>query len=77
MDLSILEDLYFKQKQNNHGNMYRFLLDNYRIVRYEDLASDPQLWTKSMYDFLGIQMSAEIQGWLKKNTQSDDKFHPR
>ena len=77
MDLSILEDLYLKQTQTNHGNMYRFLLDNYRIVRYEDVASDPELWTKSMYDFLGIQMSTEIQGWLKKNTQSDDKRHLR
>ena len=78
MDLSILEDLYFEHLQGNHGNnMYRYLLDNYRIVRYEDIASDPELWTKSMYDFLGIQMSSGIRDWIKKNTQLDDKFHPR
>ena len=78
MDLSILEDLYFEHLQGNHGkDMYRYLLDNYRIVRYEDIASDPELWTKSMYDFLGIQMGSGIRDWIKKNTQLDDKFHPR
>ena len=73
MDLSILKEVNLKQTQGEHSNMYRFLRDNYRIVRYEDVASDPELWAKSLYDFLGIQMSGEIQDWIKKNTQLDDK----
>ena len=72
-DLSLLEDLSDATNSfSNHSNMYTHLLNNYRIVRYEDIASRPQLWAKSMYRFLGLQSDSRIEDWIRENTILDE-----
>ena len=74
-DLSLLKDIHDNKTQHlgYHGDdVISYLRDNYRIVRYEDIASDPEQWTKSMYNFLGLNLHEKIVNWIKKNTNQDD-----
>ena len=74
-DLSLLKDIHDNNTLHlgHHGDdVLSYLRDNYRIVRYEDIASDPEQWTKSMYNFLGLNLHEQIVNWIKKNTNQDD-----
>lgn len=41
-----------------------FLRDRYKVVRYEDLASDPLAHVEAIYRFTGLEMTPELQNWL-------------
>ena len=74
-DLCTLKDMLNNnnnKESSHHSNMLPYLLDNYRIVRYEDIASHPEQWTKSMYKFLQIPMDKKVLNWIKENTEVDD-----
>jgi hypothetical protein len=50
---------------------------NMKIVRYEDMAMDPIKLTNSIYDFLGLQITPEIEEFLKVSTQVEDNHKYR
>ena len=43
-----------------------------RIIRYEDMASDPINITKAIYEFVKLEMTTEIEEFLKVATSVDD-----
>ena len=43
-----------------------------RIVRYEDMAKDPERITNEIYKFVNLEQTAEISKFLKISTQNDD-----
>ena len=71
-DLHILKDLIGNKESSHHGNMLPHLLNSYRIVRYEDIAANPEEWTKSMYEFLQIPLDVKVLNWIRENTNMDD-----
>jgi len=54
----------FKIQENYHSIM--------RIVRYEDMASDPENITKLIYSFVNLEMTPEISTFLQISTQKED-----
>ena len=73
-DLSILRDLYDNQyTSRRYGDMLPYFRDNYRLMRYEDLASEPEEWTRAMYKFIGVPMKPQVLWWIEQNTKQDDK----
>ena len=42
------------------------------IVRYEDMANDPENTTKLIYNFLNLEMSPEISSFLQNSTQNEN-----
>ena len=73
-DLPLLKNILANnnnKESDHHSNMLPYLLDNYRILRYEDIASHPEQWTKSMCGFLQIPMDNKVLNWIKENTNVD------
>ena len=48
-------------------------------VQYQDLIADPQKEVRRVYDFIGLQLSAEteatMQRWMRENVQSKHGVH--
>ena len=38
------------------------------FCRYEDLSLDPFRVVKNVYDFVGLELTSEINDWLERNT---------
>ena len=70
-DFSELKDILNNKKSSHRSNMLPYLLDNYRIVRYEDIAANSEQWTISMYEFLQIPLDVKVLTWIKENTNLD------
>lgn len=49
-----------------------WLRQRYILLRYEDLAKDPFLIANQLYTFLGLQMPASVEHWLRNNTARDE-----
>ena len=63
-DLSLLKDFH----NRIHSEDINFL-DNYKIVRFEDIALNPTAWAKSMYNFLEIPIHKNVLNWIKTHTK--------
>ncbi|XP_027228274.2 carbohydrate sulfotransferase 1 isoform X3 [Penaeus vannamei] len=46
--------------------------DSFTMLKYEDLASDPQEEIHKLMDFLGLEFSPEIAQYVKETTEKDD-----
>ncbi|XP_067903028.1 carbohydrate sulfotransferase 1 [Heterodontus francisci] len=46
-----------------------WLKGRYMLVRYEDLAREPQKKTEEIYRFLGLSMDGSVQRWILNNTR--------
>ena len=77
-DLNTMKRLLSNSKvsdSNHHyGNtLLRAFLDNYRVIRFEDIAEDAVLSVEAMYDFLGLEMHRRVLTWIEDNTKEDQK----
>ncbi|KAE8297596.1 Carbohydrate sulfotransferase 1 [Larimichthys crocea] len=50
-----------------------WLKGKYMLVRYEDLAKNPLLKTKEMYDYLGLPMDKNVEDWIHANTRGSNE----
>lgn len=48
-----------------------WLQGRYLLVRYEDLAFNPQGKAGEIYKFVGLDMESRVQAWIMKNTRSN------
>ena len=71
-DLPLLKEIH---NSLDSGNGH--LLDNYKLVRYEDVALDPSAWVKSMYKFLKTPIHKNVLKWIKENTNGSDSDSSR
>ncbi|XP_060695055.1 carbohydrate sulfotransferase 1 [Hemiscyllium ocellatum] len=46
-----------------------WLKGRYMLVRYEDLAREPERKTREMYRFLGVAMDTNVRRWIVRNTR--------
>ncbi|XP_078271672.1 carbohydrate sulfotransferase 1 [Rhinoraja longicauda] len=46
-----------------------WLKGRYMLVRYEDLAREPEKKTREIYRFLGVSLDANVKGWIINNTR--------
>ncbi|XP_047473922.1 uncharacterized protein LOC125028568 isoform X1 [Penaeus chinensis] len=46
--------------------------DRFTMLKYEDLASDPQEEIHKLMDFMGLEFSSEIAQYVKETTEKDD-----
>ncbi|XP_078077438.1 carbohydrate sulfotransferase 1 [Mustelus asterias] len=46
-----------------------WLKGRYMLVRYEDLAREPERKTEEIYRFLGVAMDGNVQRWILNNTR--------
>ncbi|XP_070580558.1 carbohydrate sulfotransferase 1-like [Ptychodera flava] len=69
------EDLCRDLVKNLHiaSSSPAWLKDAYMLVRYEDLARQPNKMADNIYQFLGIRMPKEVQDWIQRNTKSGDR----
>ncbi|XP_002734764.1 carbohydrate sulfotransferase 1-like [Saccoglossus kowalevskii] len=58
-------------------NMPTWLQDRYKIVRYEDLASDPITIAKDIYKFLHMDIPYEVTSWIEENTKNEEQNEGR
>ncbi|XP_012723099.3 carbohydrate sulfotransferase 5-like [Fundulus heteroclitus] len=60
----------------SHLNIYErgifnpppFLEDRYKLVRYEDIVRNPTTELNDIYEFVGLQMTSEVEEWIHKMT---------
>uniref|UniRef100_A0A3Q2PYG6 Sulfotransferase n=1 Tax=Fundulus heteroclitus TaxID=8078 RepID=A0A3Q2PYG6_FUNHE len=60
----------------SHLNIYErgifnpppFLEDRYKLVRYEDVVRNPTTELNDIYEFVGLQMTSEVEEWIHKMT---------
>ncbi|KAI1905439.1 hypothetical protein AGOR_G00016190 [Albula goreensis] len=45
-----------------------WLRGRYLLVRYEDLARQPEAKAKEIYRFVGLEMDERVLGWISRNT---------
>lgn len=50
-----------------------FLKGRYKMVRYEDLARNPLGEITAMYDFVGLEMTRQLEEWIYKVTHGKGK----
>lgn len=50
----------------------RWLNDRYKLVRYEDVTSQPLRKAEEMYNFTGIPFNSRVSKWISRNTQKTD-----
>ncbi|KAM9861034.1 carbohydrate sulfotransferase 1-like [Aulostomus maculatus] len=50
-----------------------WLKGKYMLIRYEDMARNPLLKTKEIYDFLGVPMVRQVERWISANTHGGNK----
>lgn len=50
-----------------------FLEGRYKMVRYEDVARNPQKEIKDIYDFVGLEMTKELEEWIYSVTHGKGK----
>lgn len=50
-----------------------FLKGRYKMVRFEDIAFNPLKEINDIYDFVGLQMTPELQDWIITVTQGKGK----
>lgn len=50
-----------------------FLKGRYKMVRYEDVARNPQGEINAMYDFVGLEMTSQLEEWIHKLTHGEGK----
>ena len=48
----------------------RIFPSNFKQVRYEDLATQPEQTARNIYDFLQLELPAKVLEWLKANTRA-------
>ncbi|XP_026220944.1 carbohydrate sulfotransferase 6-like isoform X2 [Anabas testudineus] len=53
-----------------------FLNGRYKMVRYEDMARDPLGEIFSMYEFVGLEMTRQMEEWIYKVTHGKGKGSP-
>ncbi|XP_077987514.1 carbohydrate sulfotransferase 1-like [Glandiceps talaboti] len=49
--------------------------DNFKILRFEDIALNPREYADIMYSHVGIDIDSEVYQWIDKHTQSNEKQH--
>ena len=69
-------------KMNKDVNISLYLssklsTDQYRIIRYEKLASSPLKIAKNIFEFTGIDFAPEVKDWLQKNSLLADNNDKR
>ncbi|XP_072019592.1 carbohydrate sulfotransferase 1-like [Amphiura filiformis] len=69
-----VDEMYYNECDEMENNL-RFWKDppswlrgRHMLLRYEDLADDPDSITEKIYDFLGLKVPATVKMWLKYNT---------
>ncbi|XP_029009994.1 carbohydrate sulfotransferase 6 isoform X2 [Betta splendens] len=50
-----------------------FLKGRYKMVRYEDMAHDPLREILAMYEFVGLEMTEQLEEWIYKVTHGKGK----
>lgn len=50
-----------------------FLKGRYKMVRYEDMAHDPLREIIGMYEFVGLEMTGQLEEWIYKVTHGKGK----
>ncbi|XP_053741933.1 carbohydrate sulfotransferase 6 [Synchiropus splendidus] len=50
-----------------------FLKGRYKMVRYEDVAQSPLEEISAMYDFVGLEMTAQLEEWIYEVTHGKGK----
>ncbi|XP_055363298.1 carbohydrate sulfotransferase 1-like isoform X2 [Betta splendens] len=50
-----------------------WLKGKYMLVRYEDLARNPLLKTKEIYEYLGLPMDKNVEEWIHANTRGSSE----
>ncbi|XP_059191481.1 carbohydrate sulfotransferase 6 [Centropristis striata] len=50
-----------------------FLKGRYKMVRYEDVARNPLEEITAMYDFVGLEMTAQLEEWIYRVTHGKGK----
>lgn len=50
-----------------------FLKGRYKMVRYEDVARNPLEEIKAIYDFVGLEMTKELEEWIYRVTHGKGK----
>ncbi|XP_030051220.1 carbohydrate sulfotransferase 6-like [Microcaecilia unicolor] len=45
-----------------------FLKDRYRLIRFEDFVKDPLANIKSLYEYVGLNMSSNLESWVHNIT---------
>lgn len=63
---------WMKETLKDALNKPTWLQDQYRLVRYEDLAEDPIRLSQHIYDFIGLEMPPVVLKWIHNNTESDN-----
>nr|XP_039267753.1 carbohydrate sulfotransferase 1-like [Styela clava] len=51
------------------GRNVHWLQDRYKLVRYEDMATNPIGMAKEIYDFIGLPFVDSVRSWINRNTQ--------
>ena len=60
-----LKDVHFIEEQANNENTH-LILNQYHLIRYEDLSKSPQAIMESLYKFLGIKPDEKLLEWVKQ-----------
>lgn len=50
-----------------------FLKGRYKLVRYEDVARNPLMEVNSIYEFVGLKMTTQLEEWIYKVTHGKGK----
>lgn len=50
-----------------------FLKGRYKLVRYEDVARNPLVEINSIYEFVGLKMTTQLEEWIYKVTHGKGK----
>ena len=69
-DLALLEKVHKEMRSIRQKNNEPNRFENYKLVRYEDVALYPVTWAKAMYTFLDIPWHTDVHRWIKENTHT-------
>ena len=69
---------YICRRMRNNFKFVRqnsvFMKDRYMRVRYEDIASDPEGWTRTLYRFAGMgDVPVDVFNWIQQNTRQSTR----
>ncbi|XP_078657310.1 carbohydrate sulfotransferase 3-like [Branchiostoma floridae x Branchiostoma belcheri] len=70
----VVEVLCKQMEQNvqTQDGVPDWLLGNYALIRYEDVAMAPAAMTEKLYDFLGTESDEAVFDWLAENTNATE-----
>ena len=69
-DLTLLENIHKQIHTGLHDDTEDNTWENYKLVRYEDIATKPVAWAKAMYTFLDIPWHSDVYRWIEENTHT-------